>query len=50
MASQGVITLDGFGPFGDGDHTIAERAEKDSFVKRIDLSTQILTAFMQRKI
>ena len=26
IASCGVITLDGFGPYGDGDHTIKERA------------------------
>ncbi|MCH9814423.1 MAG: M20 family metallopeptidase [Epsilonproteobacteria bacterium] len=50
MASQGVITLDGFGPFGDGDHTIAERASKKSYFGRIDLNTKILTAFMENKI
>jgi len=50
MASKGVVTLDGFGPFGDGDHTIHERAEKKSFGERITLSTQILTAFMQGKL
>ncbi len=49
MASQGVVTIDGFGPFGDGDHTIHERAEKKSFGERIELSTQILTAFIQGK-
>jgi glutamate carboxypeptidase len=49
MASQGVVTLDGFGPFGDGDHTIHERANKESFKRRIELSTKILTAFMQNK-
>jgi len=43
VASQGVITLDGFGPFGDGDHTIHERALKSSFTQRIDLMTTILT-------
>ncbi len=42
IASCGVITLDGFGPFGDGDHTINERALKSSFNQRIDLMTQIL--------
>jgi len=31
VASCGVITLDGFGPYGDGDHTINERALKSSF-------------------
>ena len=42
IASEGVTTLDGFGPFGDGDHTIQERALKSSFKQRIDLMTQIL--------
>lgn len=41
-ASQGVITIDGFGPFGDGDHTIHERASKSSFVQRIDMMSKIL--------
>ena len=43
IASQGVTTLDGFGPFGDGDHTINERALKTSFEHRINLMSQILT-------
>jgi len=43
IASQGVTTLDGFGPFGDGDHTIKERALKSSFTQRINLMTNILT-------
>ena len=47
MASQGVVTLDGFGPFGDGDHTIHERANKISYIERIDLNSQILTEFMK---
>jgi len=42
MASCGVTTLDGFGPFGDGDHTVNERALKSSFVQRIKMMTQIL--------
>lgn len=42
MASQGVTTLDGFGPFGDGDHTIYERALKSSFEQRITLMTTML--------
>ncbi len=49
LSSHGVITLDGFGPFGDGDHTIHERASKKSFITRIDLSTKILSAFMENK-
>ena len=42
VASQGVVTLDGFGPFGDGDHTIHERALKSSFTQRINLMTNVL--------
>lgn len=48
MASEGVITLDGFGPFGDGDHTINERANKKSYLDRIELSTKIFTYFMNK--
>ncbi len=43
IASQGVTTLDGFGPFGDGDHTVNERALKSSFEQRIELMSKILT-------
>ena len=42
VASCGVVTLDGFGPFGDGDHTISERALKSSFIQRIELVKNIL--------
>jgi glutamate carboxypeptidase len=42
VASCGIITLDGFGPFGDGDHTINERALKSSFNQRIIIMTKIL--------
>jgi glutamate carboxypeptidase len=42
VASCGVTTLDGFGPFGDGDHTIKERALKITFQQRIDFMTKIL--------
>ncbi len=42
VASNGVTTLDGFGPFGDGDHTIHERALKSSFEQRIVMMTKIL--------
>ena len=42
VASCGVVTLDGFGPFGDGDHTIHERALKNSFEQRIKMVTNIL--------
>jgi glutamate carboxypeptidase len=48
VASCGVITLDGFGPFGDGDHTIKERALKSSFDQRIKLMTDILS-YHQKK-
>ncbi len=42
VSSCGVTTLDGFGPFGDGDHTKKERALKSSFVQRIEMMTKIL--------
>ena len=42
VAGVGVPTLDGFGPYGDGDHTVNERANKHSLIKRIELVTQIL--------
>ncbi|GGA72350.1 peptidase M20 [Neiella marina] len=45
VASVGVPTLDGFGPFGDGDHTPHERASKASFERRIDEVTKILRHF-----
>jgi len=45
VSACGVTTLDGFGPFGDGDHTIKERALKSSFQTRIDLMTKILAHF-----
>jgi glutamate carboxypeptidase len=49
IASQGVTTLDGFGPFGDGDHTVNERALKQSFVERIALVSEIFEHFLARK-
>lgn len=42
-----VITLDGWGPFGDGDHTIHERALKKSFIKRVEQVSKILLHFSQ---
>ncbi len=45
VSAVGVPTLDGFGPFGDGDHTIHERASKASFLSRLDEVTKILSAF-----
>jgi len=48
VSSNGVITLDGFGPFGDGDHTIHERANKESFTSRISLSKKLFKHFVQK--
>jgi glutamate carboxypeptidase len=42
VSSVGVTTLDGFGPFGDGDHTVKERALISSFEDRIKMMTTIL--------
>jgi len=47
IASQGVPTLDGWGPYGDGDHTEHERASKKSFKGRIELVTEIFEHFME---
>ncbi|CAH9054516.1 Carboxypeptidase G2 [Pseudoalteromonas holothuriae] len=44
-ASVGTPTLDGFGPFGDGDHTRHERALKSSFELRVEQVSKILTAW-----
>ena len=49
LSSQGVITLDGFGPFGDGDHTEHERALKSSFDSRIKLTKEVLEYFIEKK-
>ena len=45
-SAAGVPTLDGFGPFGDGDHTIHERASKASFKQRINEVTDILSGLV----
>ena len=47
VSSVGVITLDGFGPFGDGDHTLKERANKKSFEDRINLSAKLFRYFVE---
>ena len=47
FSACGVLTLDGFGPFGDGDHTQKERALKSSFVSRINLTKKILEHFIK---
>ncbi|WP_281950898.1 M20 family metallopeptidase [Nitrosophilus kaiyonis] len=46
-ASAGCITLDGFGPYGDGDHTIHERASKKSYIDRIELVSKIFSEFIK---
>lgn len=45
VSAMGVPTLDGFGPFGDGDHTIHERANKKSFINRVEDVTKVLAHF-----
>jgi len=50
ISSQGVATLDGWGPYGDGDHTVHERASKKSFEERITLVTKIFEHFLEGKI
>ena len=47
VSSCGVTTLDGFGPFGDGDHTLNERASKNSFISRIEMSKNLFTNFIE---
>ena len=49
IASAGVPTLDGFGPFGDGDHTQNERACKISFNLRLEQMTRILRHFREQE-
>ncbi|MCD6527485.1 MAG: M20 family metallopeptidase [Desulfuromonas sp.] len=48
-AQMGIPTLDGFGPFGDGDHTLDERALITSFTSRIDLLVQVLNYQQQQR-
>jgi len=50
VSSHGTPALDGFGPFGDGDHTSSERALKSSFAQRINLSTKIFEGLKEGKI
>jgi len=49
IAATGTVTLDGFGPFGDGDHTIHERALKSSFESRVKLSVDIFDNIINNK-
>ena len=41
-SGAGLATLDGFGPYGDGDHTVNERASKESLEGRVALVSKIL--------
>jgi glutamate carboxypeptidase len=50
VSSHGTPALDGFGPFGDGDHTAHERALKSSFTQRINLSTKVFEGFLEGRI
>jgi len=49
VASVGTAVIDGFGPYGDGDHTIHERALKKSYIQRIDFVTKILKGIITSK-
>ena len=49
VSSVGVVTLDGFGPYGDGDHTKHERASKSSFDERITMSQKLFEHFIRHK-
>ncbi len=49
VSAAGVPSLDGFGPFGDGDHTIHERANKASYIDRIEDVTKILSNLVYSK-
>ncbi len=49
VSNCGVITLDGFGPYGDGDHTKKERALKSSFEQRIEMMTKILDYYQTKQ-
>lgn len=47
-SGAGLPTLDGFGPYGDGDHTEFERASKRSFSRRIEEVTAIIRHYNPR--
>ncbi|TMO61748.1 M20 family metallopeptidase [Pseudoalteromonas aurantia] len=49
VSAAGIPTLDGFGPYGDGDHTMHERALKSSFELRVAQVTRILLAWCHGK-
>jgi len=48
VAAAGTVTLDGLGPYGDGDHTEHERALKKSFDERIELMSAVLTHHQEK--
>ena len=48
VASAGTLTLDGLGPYGDGDHTDKERARKKSFDERIGLMSAVLAHHQEK--
>jgi len=50
IASAGTIVTDGWGPFGDGDHTIHERASKQSFQERINLVSEIFEHHIEGRL
>jgi glutamate carboxypeptidase len=50
IASAGTVVTDGWGPFGDGDHTVHERASKQSFVERIALVSEIFEHHVEGRI
>ena len=47
VSNMGIPTLDGFGPYGDGDHTVKERALKSSFKQRIIMMYTILEFYQK---
>ena len=48
VSAEGVVTIDGWGPFGDGDHTHKERALKSSFDERRRQMSAILGYHRQK--
>jgi glutamate carboxypeptidase len=47
VSSGGALTIDGFGGFGDGDHTDKERVLKSSLIERIELMKTLLTHYQR---
>jgi len=48
-SAAGLVTLDGFGPYGEGDHSNKEKALKTSLEQRIELVSTILTYHQTNK-